>query len=65
MPLVPRFQFCIVDVRDVALAHLRAMKAAEAAGMLHHEMFHLYPLQTKCLQTKCLQTINSFRLNLP
>lgn len=35
MPLVPRFNFSIVDVRDVALAHLRAMIVPEAAGHRH------------------------------
>lgn len=41
MPLVPRFHFDIADVRDVALAHLRAMKVAEATGMFD-KMFHCY-----------------------
>jgi dihydroflavonol-4-reductase len=32
MPRYPRFGFCVVDVRDVADAHIRAMEAPEAAG---------------------------------
>jgi nucleoside-diphosphate-sugar epimerase len=32
MPLIPRFGLCIVDVRDVADLHLRAMAAPQAAG---------------------------------
>lgn len=32
VPLLARFRFTMVDVRDVALVHLRAMTAPEAAG---------------------------------
>jgi len=32
MPGVPRLGFCVVDVRDVADAHMRAMLTPEAAG---------------------------------
>lgn len=32
MPAVPRVYFCVVDVRDVADLHLRAMTAPEARG---------------------------------
>lgn len=35
MPLIPRVHLCICDVRDVALAHLRAMRIPEAAGKRH------------------------------
>ncbi|XP_076353096.1 uncharacterized protein LOC143248547 [Tachypleus tridentatus] len=34
-PLVPRLNFFISDVRDVALAHVRAMTIPEAAGQRH------------------------------
>lgn len=38
MPACPRFHFGIVDVRDVALAHLRALDLPEASGryILHN-----------------------------
>lgn len=32
MPMVPRMNFAIIDVRDVAQAHLKAMTVSEAAG---------------------------------
>ncbi|KAK7466785.1 hypothetical protein BaRGS_00037101 [Batillaria attramentaria] len=35
MPVVARLSFAIVDVRDVALAHVRAMTSPEAAGHRH------------------------------
>ncbi|ESO91430.1 hypothetical protein LOTGIDRAFT_153873 [Lottia gigantea] len=35
IPAVPNCNITIVDVRDVALAHVRAMKLSEAAGMRH------------------------------
>ena len=34
-PLCPRLALQICDVRDVALAHLRAMTTPEAAGHRH------------------------------
>lgn len=34
MPMLPALNFNIVDVRDVALAHVRAMTLPEAAGRL-------------------------------
>ena len=35
MPMLPRLNFPIVDVRDVATAHIRAMTAPQAAGERH------------------------------
>ncbi|XP_064638473.1 uncharacterized protein LOC135494439 isoform X2 [Lineus longissimus] len=35
MPACPRLNFPIVDVRDVALAHIKAMTSEEAAGHRH------------------------------
>ena len=35
MPLLPRLSFSVVDVRDVAAAHVSAMKVPEAAGQRH------------------------------
>lgn len=35
LPAVPKLAFVITDVRDVALAHLRAMERPEAAGQRH------------------------------
>jgi nucleoside-diphosphate-sugar epimerase len=32
IPAIPRVGFCVIDVRDVADLHIRAMMAAEAAG---------------------------------
>jgi len=32
MPAVPRFNFAIIDVRDVAAAHVAALTAASAGG---------------------------------
>ena len=33
MPACPKLNFAIVDVRDVAAAHIKAMTVPEAAGM--------------------------------
>jgi len=35
MPMIPHLNFPIVDVRDVATAHIRAMTAPQAAGERH------------------------------
>ena len=35
MPMLPHLNFPIVDVRDVATAHIRAMTAPQAAGERH------------------------------
>ena len=35
MPMLPRINFAIVDARDVAKAHIQAMKVPEAAGHRH------------------------------
>ncbi len=32
MPMVPRIGMAVIDVRDVALSHIRAMRIPEAAG---------------------------------
>jgi len=32
IPMIPRFNFGVVDVRDVALAQMRAMTLPQAAG---------------------------------
>ena len=32
MPFVPKLNFAIVDVRDVATAHIKAMTLPEASG---------------------------------
>ena len=34
MPACPKLNFAIVDVRDVATAHVKAMTLPEAAGAL-------------------------------
>ncbi|ESO10708.1 hypothetical protein HELRODRAFT_72599, partial [Helobdella robusta] len=35
MPILPKFNVCVCDVRDVALAHVRALTVPEAAGHRH------------------------------
>lgn len=35
MPLIPKINLCICDVRDVAIAHIKAMIVPEAAGNRH------------------------------
>lgn len=44
-PLLPKISFACADVRDVALAHIRAMVIKQAAGMkLFYGLEHVYTL---------------------
>ena len=49
-PVLPRTNFPIVDVRDVAEAHVRAMTVKEAAGTHFRSLFFLVSgFKQKCL----------------
>lgn len=37
MPVVPKLNFPVVDVRDVATAHIKAMVTPEAAGECQYD----------------------------